>query len=155
VHSELRSRVPVPGGFGFPLGVALGVLVTFAAVATGATGHPERAVVGLAVAVALTATVTTAAATLGTALICWLLLAGFVTGREGQLGLTAQSGRAAVALAVTAIGCVVVVAAARRLWPRLIRVLIAPTTAPAPRATPVLVVDAGASRTRTRIRDVR
>ncbi len=132
MHSEPRYRAPVRGGFGLPLGVALGIVVTFAAVAAGATGHPERAVIGLAVAVALTAGLTTVAATLGTAVICWFLLAGFVVGREGQVSFAAQSDRAAAVLAGTAIGCAAVVALIRWAWPRL-RATTGVPTAPSPR----------------------
>lgn len=152
VRSELLSRapVPVPGRFGLPLGVALTMIVTAAAVAIGATGHPERAVIALAVTVALTASVTTAAATLGTAVVGWFLLAGFVVGREGQVGLTAQSGRAAVVLAVVAIGCAGVVAAARWAWPRMLRAAADAAKAPQPRQPSQPSVSADASGVRVR-----
>jgi hypothetical protein len=117
--------------------------VTAAAVAMDATGHPERAVIALAVTVALTASATTTAAVVGTAVVGWFLFAGFVVGREGQVALTAQSGRAAVVLAAVAISCAGVVVAARWAWPRL--VLVAAASAPQPRqpSRPSVPADAG------------
>jgi hypothetical protein len=121
VWSEWTARAataPVPGAFGFPLGAAAATLVTIAAVAAGATDHPAAAMIALAVCVAAVAVVTTPAATLGTAAVCWLLQAGFVVGREGAVSVTTRSGREAAVLAAVAVGAIAVTGAVRLLRSR-------------------------------------
>ncbi|HEX3650593.1 MAG TPA: hypothetical protein VHV49_19370 [Pseudonocardiaceae bacterium] len=114
--SSLRHLgTSVPGSFGFPLGAALAVLVTIALVGDGGTGHPGWAVTALAASVAVLSVLTTPAAVLGTAALSWFLLEGFVVGREGQITLTAASMRAAAALLLTALACIVVTTAIRVL----------------------------------------
>jgi lysylphosphatidylglycerol synthetase-like protein (DUF2156 family) len=113
VRNELRCDPPVPGGFGFPLGAALGVLVTIVTVAVGATGHPDLAVLPLAVSVAALAVLTTPAATVGASVLYWFLVAGFVIGREGQVSLDSTSMFAAAVLVLTAVACVTVTVAVR------------------------------------------
>jgi hypothetical protein len=89
------------------------VLVTIVTVAFGAAGHPDLAVIPLAVAVAGLAVVTTPAATLGASVCYWFLVAGFVVGREGQVSVTSASMAAAAVLVLTAVTCVVVLVAVR------------------------------------------
>jgi hypothetical protein len=113
VRNELRRDPPVPGGFGFPLGAALGVLVTIVAVAMGATGHPDLAILPLAVLVAALAVLTTPGATLGASVLYWFLVAGFVVGREGQVSFSATSMEAAAVLVFAAVACVAVMVAVR------------------------------------------
>src|SRR5436309_12696493 len=93
-----KLQVPVPSGFGFPLGFLLGVLVTMVTVALGATREPVMSVVALVAVVDLVALTSTFRATLGTALVCWALHAGFVLGRHGEIAFTGQSGQDALVL---------------------------------------------------------
>lgn len=104
---------PVSGEFGFPLGGALAVVVTFVAVAAGATHHVGWAVVALAGTIAIMAAITTAVATFGTAVVSWFLVAGFVIGRAGQVSVTPAAGRAALVLLLTAVGACGVAGAVR------------------------------------------
>jgi hypothetical protein len=97
------------GGFGFPVGAAIGVIVTIAVVAGGGTRHAVWAAGAYAIAVAVVAALTTVPAALGTALLCWFLLAGFVVGRHGDVPITAVTGWDLVVLA----GVAVVVSAVR------------------------------------------
>jgi hypothetical protein len=138
VRNDIRRNPPVPGGFGFPLGAALGVLVTIVTVGMDATGHPVLAVLPLAVSVAALAVLTTPAATLGAAVLYWFLVAGFVDGREGQVSLDATSMRAAALLALTAVACVAVMAAVRWVLAGHHRVPAAPVqpSLPEPRRAP-------------------
>lgn len=107
---------PVPGAFGFPLGFVAAIGATLIAVAAGATGHPVRSVVVLAVAVAGVSAVTTLRAAVASAVIGWALHDGFVLGRQGDLVFTAGAGVAAavlVATAVTVVATRITVAAVR------------------------------------------
>jgi hypothetical protein len=106
---------PVSGGFGFPIGAAAGVAVTIAMVTDGGTHHPGWSVFAFAVAVAVVSALTTPAAALGTAVVCWFLLAGFVLGRYGDVRLTATTGQDLVVLAGTAVGVLGVTTAIRAL----------------------------------------
>src|SRR5947208_9289620 len=83
-----QLQVPIPGGFGFPLGFLLGALVTMATVALGATRAPIMSLVALVAVVDLVALTSTFRATLGTALVCWALHAGFVLGRHVEIAFT-------------------------------------------------------------------
>jgi hypothetical protein len=93
----------MPGRLGFPLGFVLAIVVTFLAVAAGATTHPERAVIALAAVTAAVAGVSTFRATLATAAVCWALLSGFVLGRYGDLVFTPAAARDALVLGGIAI----------------------------------------------------
>jgi hypothetical protein len=115
VNSLRRLGTSVPGSFGFPLGAALAALVTVALVVDGARTHPAWAQLALAATVAALATLTTPAAVLGTAVLGWFLLEGFVVGRDGQIALTAGALRAALVLVLTAVACVVITTAIRTL----------------------------------------
>ena len=81
----------MPGGFGFPVGVVLGVTATAVAVALGAPSQPILSVIALVVVVDITAMTTTVGATVATTAVCWCLHAGFVLGRHGELAFTPQS----------------------------------------------------------------
>lgn len=109
---------PVRGDFGFPIGAAAGVLVTVALVVDGGTHHPALSTVAFAVAIAVLSVLTTPAAVLGTAVLCWFLEAGFVLGRQGEVRITAATDRAALILIVTAVVVSTVVTAIRvtRAW---------------------------------------
>jgi hypothetical protein len=111
---------PVPGDFGFPIGVVAGVVVTIAVVTNGGAHHPLWSVIALAVTVAAVCAVTTPGAGLATAVVCWLLHASFVVGRHGQVSVTAATGQAAVVLVATAVTVVAATAALRvlRAWLR-------------------------------------
>ncbi|WP_158853900.1 hypothetical protein [Saccharothrix deserti] len=98
----MRTAPPVPAGFGFPLGVALGVAATLVSVGVGATRTPTVSLVAMAAVVDVIAMVTTVRATLATAAVCWALHAGFVLGRHGELALVPRSGHAALVLALCA-----------------------------------------------------
>lgn len=104
---------PVPGGFGFPLGFAAGIVATGLAVASGATGHPAWSVGLLALTVAVVSALTSTPAALGTALVCWCLHDGFVLGRRGDLVLTSASARAAAVLLLAALAAVAIATAVR------------------------------------------
>jgi hypothetical protein len=109
--------VRIPGGFGFPFGVAAGVGATALTVAVGATAHPVRSLVALVAVVDASAVLTTLGATAATAAFCWCLQAGFVLGRQGDLVFTAESGRDALVLALSAVaaaGFAAAIRAARR-----------------------------------------
>lgn len=121
---------PLPGAFGLPLGFAAGIVATLVAVATGATEHPARSVVLLAITVAAIAALTSPAAAFGTAALCWCLDDGFVLGRAGGLVATPRGEVAAVVLVATALTAVVSATAVRVLRQRLVR--IDPMTAPIP-----------------------
>ncbi|HEY0805454.1 MAG TPA: hypothetical protein VGD84_10325, partial [Pseudonocardiaceae bacterium] len=88
----MRTVPPLSGGFGFPAGAAAGVLVTIAVIVAGGTQHVAWSAGAYAVAVAAVAAVTTLPAALGTAMVCWFLLAGFVIGRRGDVPITAATG---------------------------------------------------------------
>lgn len=120
VRTSRWPSPPVPGGFGFPLGFAAGILVTVVAVAAGATSHPSWSLIALAVAVAGVSAVSTASAALATTGVCWALHVGFVLGRRGDLVFNAMSRQAAVVLVLTASTVVVVAAGVRvaRAWCR-------------------------------------
>lgn len=105
MNSLRRLGTSVPGSFGFPLGAALAVLVTIALVVDRLSAHSAWAVIALAVTVAGLSALTTPAAVLGTAVLSWFLLEGFVVGREGQVSLTVGSLRAAGVLVLTALAC--------------------------------------------------
>ena len=112
----MRTAPPVPAGFGFPLGVALGTAAMVLSVAAGATSVPIISLVAMVVVVDAVAMVTTVRATLATAVVCWALHAGFVLGRRGELVFTAQSGHAALVLglcALTALGFASILRTAR------------------------------------------
>jgi hypothetical protein len=93
----------MPGGFGLPLGFVLGIAATVLAVAAGATNHPVLSVIVLVAVVDSLAMVTTVAATMATAALCWCLHAGFVLGRHGELVFTAQSRHDALVLGLCAL----------------------------------------------------
>ncbi|WP_051385815.1 hypothetical protein [Actinokineospora inagensis] len=95
-------RTPVPGEFGFPLGVVVAVAAAFGAVAVGATGQPVVSVVAMVAVVDLVAVVSTARATLGTAVVCWCLHSGFVLGRAGELVFTGRAGHDALVIGLCA-----------------------------------------------------
>jgi hypothetical protein len=107
------TTTPVSGGFGFPLGMAIAIVVTIVMVAAGATHHPDRAVLALAVVIALTAMITTPAATFGTTAVAWFLVAGFVIGRFGQVSVSPTAGWAAIALTVVALATTAMAGALR------------------------------------------
>jgi len=112
----MRTAPPVPAGFGFPLGMALGVAATVLSVAAGATSVPTISLVAMVAVVDATAMVTTVRATLATAAVCWALHAGFVLGRYGGLAFTPQAGHAALVLglcALTGLGFAAILRAAR------------------------------------------
>jgi hypothetical protein len=80
------------------------VAVTIVAVAARATGHPLWSVAALAVTTAAVASVTALPAALATAAVCWMLHAGFVLGRHGDLQFSsASTGAAALLVAVAMI----------------------------------------------------
>ena len=106
-------RTPVPGGLAFPAGTALAVAVTFLVVADGATSQPVISVVGLVAVVDLVAVLSTAPATLATAVVCWCLHAGFVLGRFGELTFSRQSGHDALVFAGCALGGVLLMSTLR------------------------------------------
>jgi hypothetical protein len=93
----------MPGGFGFPLGFALGIAATALALALGAAAQPILSVVAMVAVVDFTAMVTTVGATLATAAVCWCLHAGFVLGQHGELVFTAQARGDAIVLVVSAL----------------------------------------------------
>lgn len=99
----MRTRPPLDGDFGFPIGAAAGVVVTIIAVAAGATAHPWLGLSALAVVSAAMAAVTGLWASLATAAVCWALHAGFVLGRHGALVFDGRSGRSAVVLAAVTV----------------------------------------------------
>lgn len=104
----------LPRGFGFPLGLVVGILVTAAAIAAGATSHPAESLIALTVAVAVVSAITTAGAALGTALVCWALDSGFVLGRQGDLVFTGAALQAAAVLVLTAVAVAVLFRLVRR-----------------------------------------
>ncbi|GLZ31826.1 hypothetical protein Lesp02_40140 [Lentzea sp. NBRC 105346] len=103
----------VSGGFGFPLGAALGAAMTGLAVAAGAPSQPVLSVVGLVVVIDLIGFLSTVRATLATALVCWFLHAGFVLGRLGDLAINVQSRHDALVLGLNALGVILIVSVIR------------------------------------------
>lgn len=102
-----------PGGFAFPVGAALAVAVTFAAVAIGARSQPVLSVVGMVAVVGFIAVISTAAATLATATLCWCLHSAFVLGSLGELTFTVQSGHDALVIGGCALLGALLVSTAR------------------------------------------
>ena len=102
-------RTRLSGGFGFPLGCVLGVVVTILSAAFGATGHPGISVFAMVLVIDAVAVLSTARATLGTIAVCWCLHAGFILGRRGELALTAQSGRDALILVLCGLAAIILV----------------------------------------------
>jgi hypothetical protein len=89
VRRTLLPAPPVSGWIGYPLGFVAAVAVTIVAVAAHATDHPLWSVAALAVT---------------TAAVCWMLHAGFVLGRHGDLQFSsASTGAAALLVAVAMI----------------------------------------------------
>jgi hypothetical protein len=127
-----RTRPPLGGDFGFPLGAVAGVLATIIAVAAGATAHPWLGLSILAVVSAATAVITSLWASLATAAVCWALHAGFVLGRYGDLVFDSRSGQAAVVLAAVTVITFAVASIVRRGLPRWSRVDL-PSPVPVPR----------------------
>jgi len=115
MHPTRRPALPLSGGFGFPLGALVGVLVTTAVDVNGGTHHLVWSVIAYAAAIVVLSALTTPAATLGTAVLCWFLLAGFVVGRQGDVRITAGTGEDLVVLILTALVAVAVVQVTRRL----------------------------------------
>ena len=106
-------RTPVPGGFAFPAGAVLAVAMTFAVVAAGAASQPVISVIGLVAVVDLVAVLSTAGATLATAVVCWCLHSAFVLGRLGELTFTRQSGHDALVFAGCALGGILLMSTLR------------------------------------------
>jgi hypothetical protein len=91
---------PKPGeGFGYPLGFVGAVAATVVSVAAGAAGHHVYAVVALSLVIAWVAATSSLRAALGTAVVAWGLLAGFVIGRTGLVVFDAESARDAAVFA--------------------------------------------------------
>lgn len=107
VRAPVFPTQPLSGGFGFPLGFGVGIVVTAAAIAAGATSHPVGSLIALTVAVAGVSAITTPGAALGTAVVCWSLDSGFVLGRHGDLVFTGAAWQAAVALVLAAVAVAV------------------------------------------------
>ena len=108
---------PVNGWVGYPLGFAAAVTATVVAVAAHATNRPLWSAVALTVTAAVVAAVTTLPAALATAGVCWMLHAGFVLGRRGELEFSADSAADAALLGtvtVVAYGAGVAVRVGRR-----------------------------------------
>lgn len=99
----MRATPPVSAGFGFPLGVVLGVAAIVLAVAAGARGAPIISLVAMVAVVDAIAVITTARAAVVTAVVCWGLHAGFALGEFAELTLTAEAGQAAGVLALCAL----------------------------------------------------
>lgn len=109
------------GWVGYPLGFVTAVTVTNVTVAAHATSHPLWSVAALAVTAAAIAALTTLPAALATAAVCWMLHAGFVLGRHGDLELSPASAATAALLAavtVVAYGAGVAARAGLRRHPR-------------------------------------
>jgi hypothetical protein len=83
-------------GFGYPLGFVGAVAATAVSVAAGAAGHHLYAVVALTLVIAWVSATTSVRAALGTAVVAWGLLAGFVIGRTGLVVFDGESARDAV-----------------------------------------------------------
>ncbi|MGW4213806.1 hypothetical protein ACWEIJ_37885 [Lentzea sp. NPDC004789] len=101
------------GGFGFPLGVVLGIAATVLVVATGATGQPVLSVIAMVAVVNLIALISTWRAALGTAVVCWFLHDGFVLGRHGDLALVGQAGHDALVIGLDALAVLLLVSTFR------------------------------------------
>ena len=93
----------VPGRFGFPLGVALGVIATVLALAIGARAQPVLLLLLMVAVVDAAAMLTTVRATLATTAVCWCLHAGVVLGEGSRLAFTPRSGRDALVLLLVAL----------------------------------------------------
>ncbi|RKT69274.1 hypothetical protein DFJ66_2478 [Saccharothrix variisporea] len=73
------------GPAGYALGFTAAVFAGLLAVAAGATNHPILSLIAMVAVVDLIAMLSTVPAMLATAIVCWLLHAGFVLGRRGDL----------------------------------------------------------------------
>jgi hypothetical protein len=113
VSASRLPALPVPGGFGFPIGFLAAVAVTFAAVAAHATAHPLWSLIALCAVTGVLACVTTLPASVATAAVAWGLHAGFVLGRHGDLVFTSTSARDALVLAAVTVVSFATAAAAR------------------------------------------
>lgn len=133
-----RPRLPaplVPGGFGFPLGFLAAILATTVTVAAGATTHPWVALIALAGVIAAIAGISTAGATVCTAMVGWTLYSGFVLGRHGDLAFTPRAMADAVILGAVAPLAALVAAVVRTAQARTrtaTGAIPAPRSAPAP-----------------------
>ncbi|TVT61649.1 hypothetical protein FNH05_02490 [Amycolatopsis rhizosphaerae] len=119
MRTRCSPGVPLPGGFGFPLGVVLTTLATLVTIAAKGTGHPLWPVLALAVTVATLSAVTSPPAVAGIAVVAWALQDGFVLGREGALVFTSASAQDAVILAGATLVSVSVMAMLRALRSRV------------------------------------
>ncbi|HEY1573770.1 MAG TPA: hypothetical protein VGG05_20680 [Pseudonocardiaceae bacterium] len=132
MNSLRRLGASVPGAFGFPLGAALAVLVTIALAVDHGTAHPAWAMIASAATVVVLSVLTTPVAVLGTAVLSWFLLEGFVVGREGQVAPNLGSLRAAGVLVLTALACVALTTTVRTLT----NLVPAPVRRPATESVP-------------------
>ena len=121
MRSTRTPKSPIPGGFGFPLGFLLAIISTFVAVAAGATTHPQRVMIALAITTAAVAGLSTLRAGLATAAVGSALHAGFVLGRHGDLALTPQAGRDAIVLCAVAVIAFLLATAFRATRPVAVR----------------------------------
>jgi hypothetical protein len=119
VHGPRLSTPPLPGGFGFPLGFVTTIIVTFAAVAAGATTRPVWSLAALVGTTGSVACVSTLGAAVATATVAWALQAGFVLGRHGDLALTQVATRDAIAFLTAALFAFIVATAIRAIRDRV------------------------------------
>lgn len=114
---EKQVEPPIRGWNGYPLGFLAATAVTTAAVAAGGTEHPHWTLAALAGTAAAIAAVATLRAALATAALCWALHTGFISGRFGELTITAGSAHAAAVLATAALLAFGIAHGVRRIAP--------------------------------------
>jgi hypothetical protein len=91
MNSSTTGRPRIPGPVGSAAGFAAGIVATIIASGAGAIGQPGVGLAIVALAVAAVSALTTVAGALATAAQCWLLYAGFIMGRSGNLVLNDSS----------------------------------------------------------------
>src|SRR5256885_940991 len=75
---ESRVRPLLPGWFGLPLGLVVGVAATVSSLEVGAADQPVLSLMALVVVVNAAAMLTTASAAIVTMIVCWCLHSDFV-----------------------------------------------------------------------------
>lgn len=103
MRTTSKSVTPLPGGFGFPLGFATGLLLVAGFIATGATDRHNWPLIALALVVAAVSATTTITASLATAVVHWALYASFVVGHQGDLVISPRTAEVAAILTLIAI----------------------------------------------------
>jgi K+-sensing histidine kinase KdpD len=97
---EHRVKPLLPGWFGLPLGLVVGIAATVSSLELGAADQPILSLIAMVAVVNAAAMLTTAPAALVTMIACWCLHADFVLHPSGELTFSSQSAHDAIVLSL-------------------------------------------------------